>query len=94
MARLQLNISPASPSRIAVTKTSNGVVVQKQQLRTLEIAARGPQGPAFAGSTYFDTTAIGALTSGDTGTLLQWGGTAFVPTNELNENLTITGGAF
>lgn len=94
MARMQLTIAPAAASRIIVTRTATTVEVQKQTTRTVEVASRGPQGPAFAGSNYFDTTAIGALTSGDTGTLLQWGGAAFVPTNELSQNLTIAGGAF
>jgi len=94
MARMQLTVAPASASRIVVSKTNTTVVVQKQPTATVEIAALGPQGPSFTGANYFDTTAIGALTSGDTGTLLQWGGAAFVPTNELSQNLTIAGGAF
>jgi len=94
MTRMQLTVAPASASRIVVSKTNTTVVVQKQPTATVEIAALGPQGPSFTGANYFDITAIGALTSGDTGTLLQWSGAAFVPTNELSQNLTIAGGAF
>ena len=35
-----------------------------------------------------------ALNSGDIGKVLEWDGSSFTPTNELENDLTITGGAF
>ena len=81
-------------SALTINETSTSVVVTKPEGRIVQIATAGPQGPPFAGAQYFDTTAIGALTSGDNGTLLAWSGSVFVPVKELSTNLTIAGGAF
>ena len=91
---MELKITPGSPSRIAVTESTSEVVVQKQEMRVTLVTARGPQGPSFAGSNFFDTTAIDALTSSDTGKVLIWNGTKYAPADQLNEHLTIAGGAF
>mgnify|MGYP001165221668 FL=1 len=91
---MELKISPGSPSRIAVTESTSEVVVQKQELRVTLVTARGPQGPSFAGSNFFDTTAIDALTSSDIGKVLTWDGTRYAPSSSLTQNLTIVGGAF
>lgn len=91
---MELKISPGSPSSIAVTEATSEVVVQKQEMRVTLVTARGPQGPSFAGSNFFDTTAINALTSSDEGTILTWNGTRYAPSNSLTQNLTIVGGAF
>lgn len=91
---MELKISPGSPSRIAVTESTNEVVVQKQEMQVTLVTARGPQGPSFAGSNFFDTTAIDALTSSDAGKILIWNGTTYAPQDQLNTHLTIVGGAF
>ena len=64
-------------------KTTATVEVQQQAVQTVEISAQGPQGPPFAGSTFFDTNAIATLTSSDTGTLLTWNGSTYAPSNVL-----------
>jgi len=79
---------------IGINESVNSVVVTKPQGQIVEVATAGPQGPPFAGAQYFNTVAIGALTSGDSGTILSWDGALFSPTNELSENLTLAGGAF
>lgn len=85
---------PSSKS-VAITETVNSVDIIKPSGHVIEITTAGPQGPPFAGSQYFDISAIGALTSGDNGTLLAWSGNVFVPTTQLlSSNLTIAGGAF
>lgn len=91
---MELQITPGSPSRIAVTESTNEVVVQKQEMRVTLVTARGPQGPSFAGSNFFDTTAIDALTSSDEGKILVWDGTRYAPQDHLDAHLTIVGGAF
>lgn len=84
---------PASPA-VSVNETVHSVVVNKPAGQIIEVATAGPQGPPFAGAQYFNTAAIGALTSGDAGTILSWDGQLFSPTNELSKNLTLAGGAF
>jgi len=79
---------------VKVTETPTSVEVQRQSSQVVEVTAQGPQGPAFAGSILFDTDAIAALTSGDVGNVLEFDGTKFSPTNELENDLTITGGNF
>lgn len=91
---MKLEISPGSPSRLSVTEATNEVVIQKQELQVAVVTARGPQGPAFAGSTRFDLQAIDALTSSDTGKVLAWDGVQYAPTAQLDTHLTIVGGAF
>ena len=60
----------------------------------VSVAATGPQGPSFAGSSFMDTAAIDALTSGDQGKVLEWNGSVFTPTDVLDDDLTLYGGAF
>lgn len=84
---------PSSPA-ISVNETVHSVVVNKPAGQIVEVVTAGPQGPPFAGAQYFNTAAIGALTSGDAGTILSWNGQLFTPTNELSTNLTLAGGAF
>lgn len=79
---------------IGISEATHSVVVSKPEGQIIEVATAGPQGPPFAGAQYFNTAAIGALTSGDSGTILSWDGALFSPTNELSENLTLAGGAF
>lgn len=91
MAQVQIN---QISSLVTVTKTPTSVEVQTAAPGVVEVSAPGPQGPPFAGATFFDTAAIGALTSGDVGKVLEFDGTKFSPTNELENDLTITGGNF
>ena len=79
---------------VKVTETPTSVEVQRQSSQVVEVTAQGPQGPAFAGTALFNTDAIAALTSGDVGNVLEFDGTQFSPTNELENDLTITGGNF
>lgn len=81
-------------SLVNVTETPTLVEVQRHGSKVVEVTAPGPQGPPFAGSTFFNTAAIGALTSGDVGQVLEFDGAQFSPTNELENDLTITGGNF
>lgn len=74
--------------------TTNTVQIERKQNGYLGLTVRGPQGPAFAGEQFFDTSAISNLTVADSGVTVKWNGTQFVPTNELDGGLTITGGAF
>ena len=89
----KVNVSKIS-SLVKVTETPTRVEVQKSSSTVVEVTAPGPQGPPFAGSTFFNTAAIGALTSGDVGQVLEFDGARFSPTNELENDLTITGGNF
>ena len=70
------------------------LVITREVAQVTVVAARGPQGPSFVGSNFFDTDAIGALTSSDTGKILVWNGTRYAPEDHLDAHLTIVGGAF
>ena len=89
----QVKVSKIS-NLVAVTETPTRVEVQRPSSQIVEVTAPGPQGPPFAGSTFFNTAAIGALTSGNRGQVLEFDGTQFSPTDELENDLTITGGNF
>lgn len=91
MAQVQIN---KISSLVKVTKTPTSVEVQAATSSVVKATAPGPQGPPFAGAIFFDNAAIGSLTSGDVGQVLKFNGTQFAPTNELEDNLTITGGNF
>jgi hypothetical protein len=90
----QVQVSRTLSSVLKVTETETSVEVKKPVTNVVTLTAQGPQGPSFAGSQFFDTTAIEALNSGDIGKVLEWDGNNFTPTNELENDLTITGGAF
>lgn len=70
------------------------IIIQQPQTGFVELTIPGPQGPAFAGQQFFDTSAIGALSGANSGVTLKWDGNQFVPADELGEGLTIFGGAF
>lgn len=91
MAQVKIN---KISSLVTVTKTPTSVEVQAANTSVVKATAPGPQGPPFAGATFFDTAAIGSLTSGDVGQVLKFNGTQFAPTSELEDNLTINGGNF
>ena len=90
MADIQIN---RISNLVQVTETPNAIEVRRPTTKILQVTAPGPQGPPSAGS-FFNTAAIGALTSGDVGQVLEFDGTQFSPTNELENDLTITGGNF
>jgi len=79
---------------VKVTETPTSVEVQRQTSQVVEVISEGPMGPAFAGVSMFNTDAIAALTSGNVGNVLEFDGAKFSPTNELENDLTITGGNF
>ena len=91
MAQLKIN---KISSLVKVTETPTSVIVQRSSPQVVEVTASGPQGPPFVGSNFFDLAAISGLSSTDTGKVLKFDGTNFIPTNELETNLTINGGNF
>jgi hypothetical protein len=74
--------------------TTNTVSIERKQNGYLALTVRGPQGPAFAGQQFFDTSAMESLTVADSGVTVKWNGTQFAPASELSEGITINGGAF
>lgn len=94
MAINKVQVSRPLSSVIRITETETQVEVRRPTTNVVTLTAQGPQGPSFAGSQFLDTTAIEALNSGDIGKVLEWDGNIFAPTDELENDLTITGGAF
>jgi hypothetical protein len=90
----QVQVSRTLSSVLRVTETATQVEVKKPVTSVVTLTAQGPQGPSTAETGYFNIAAIDALSSGDIGKVLEWDGSAFTPTNELENDLTITGGAF
>ncbi len=91
MAEIRIN---RISNLVKVTKTPTSVRVQNPGTRVVEVTSPGPQGPPFTGASFFDSAVIGTLTSGDVGQVLSWNGTKFSPTDNLEDDLTITGGNF
>jgi hypothetical protein len=90
----QVQVSRTLSSVLKVTESETSVEVRKPVTHVVTLTAQGPQGPSSAELGYFDIAALDALNSGDIGKVLEWDGTTFIPTNELENDLTITGGAF
>lgn len=90
----KVQVTPALSSVIRVTETDTQVEVTKPVTTTVSLTATGPQGPSFTGDVFFDTDAIGALNSGDVGKVLYWNGSLWAPTDVLEDDLTLYGGAF
>ncbi|MDP6190481.1 MAG: hypothetical protein QF872_06705 [Gammaproteobacteria bacterium] len=91
----KVQVTPALSSVIRVAETDTQVTVtQASSASVVTLTATGPQGPSFAGESFMNTVAIEALTSGDQGKVLEWDGSAFSPTNVLDDDLTLYGGAF
>ena len=89
------NVEVTRPaSLVQTTRTSQNVEVKRSATNIVETITPDPRGPPFAGSSFFNTTAIGALTSGYVGHVLEFDGSQFTPTKELDNDLTITGGNF
>ena len=95
MSQKRVQVSPALTSVVRVAETDSQVTITRAATAsTLTVTAPGPQGPSFAGSSFMDIGAIDALTSGDQGKVLEWNGSVFTPTNVLDDDLTLHGGAF
>jgi multidrug efflux pump subunit AcrB len=95
MSQTQVQVTPTLSSVVKVTETDSQVTITRApSANVVTVTATGPQGPSFAGSSFMDTAAIDALTSGDQGKVLEWNGSVFSPTNVLDDDLTLHGGAF
>lgn len=95
MSQTQVQVTPTLSSVVRVTETDSQVTITRAtSANVVTVTATGPQGPSFAGSSFMDTAAIDALTSGDQGKVLEWNGSVFSPTNVLDDDLTLHGGAF
>lgn len=95
MSQTQVKVAPTLSSVVKVTETDSQVTITRApNANVVTITAPGPQGPPFVGSSFFDVGAISVLSSVDIGKVLKFDGTNFIPTNELETNLTINGGAF
>ncbi len=95
MSQTQVQVTPTLSSVVRVTETDSQVTITRAtSANVVTVTATGPQGPSFAGSSFMDTAAIVALTSGDQGKVLEWNGSVFSPTNVLDDDLTLHGGAF
>lgn len=100
-----VSVSQSNANNLTVT-AGTSTVVSVNDVRALVTAqapvttsmvtltAAGPQGPSYAGSSFFNNNAIGSLTTGNAGAVLEWDGALFQPTQLLENNLHINGGAF
>ena len=79
---------------VSVTATAPSLSVQQGQAQVVQVTDTGPQGPPFSGATFFNVDAISQLGAADIGKVVAWDGTEFQPTNVLENDLTISGGAF
>jgi len=83
-----------SKPAVSVTATAPSLNIQQGQAKVVQITDTGPQGPPFTGATFFNVDAISQLNATDIGKVVAWDGTEFQPTNILENDLTISGGAF
>ena len=83
-----------SKPSVAVTATAPSLNIQQGQAKVVQITDTGPQGPPFSGATFFNVDAISQLDAADIGKVVAWDGSEFQPTNILENELTISGGAF
>ena len=90
-----IEVTAGTPTIVSVNNVKALVTAQAPVTASLvTLTAAGPQGPSFAGATYFNNTGIGSLTSGNAGAVLEWDGALFQPTQLLENDLQINGGAF
>ncbi len=91
----KIDVTVGTPSTVTVSETNASVVTQPQgTAAVVTLTAAGPQGPSFAGATFFNNTAIGNLNNGNAGAVLEWDGSLFQPTQLLENDLTLNGGNF
>ena len=79
---------------VSITATAPSLSVQQGQAQVVQVTDTGPQGPPFSGATFFNVDAISQLGAADIGKVVAWDGTEFQPTDVLENDLTISGGAF
>jgi uncharacterized membrane protein len=90
-----LVVTAGTSSIVSVSDVKALVTAQAPVTASLvTLTAAGPQGPSFAGATFFNNTAIGNLNTGNAGAVLEWDGALFQPTQLLENDLQINGGAF
>tara|TARA_Y100000289_G_C3914229_1_gene146447 strand:+ start:592 stop:960 length:369 start_codon:yes stop_codon:yes gene_type:complete len=83
-----------SKPSVSVAATTPSLNIQQGQAQVVQVVDTGPQGPPFTGATFFNVDAISQLDATDIGKVVAWDGTEFQPTNILENDLTISGGAF
>jgi uncharacterized membrane protein len=90
-----IEVTAGTPTVVSVNNLKALVTAQAPVTASLvTLTAAGPQGPSFAGATFFNNTAIGNLNTGNAGAVLEWDGALFQPTQLLENDLQINGGAF
>ena len=90
-----IEVTAGTPTVVSVNNLKALVTAQAPVTASLvTLTAAGPQGPSFAGATFFNNTAIGDLNTGNAGAVLEWDGALFQPTQLLENDLQINGGAF
>jgi len=90
-----LTVTAGTPTVVSVNDVRALITAQAPVTNAVvTLTAAGPQGPSFAGATYFNNTAIGSLNTGNAGAVLEWDGALFQPTQLLENDLTINGGSF
>ena len=90
-----IEVTAGTPTVVSVNNFKALVTTQAPVTASLvTLTAAGPQGPSFAGATFFNNTAIGNLNTGNAGAVLEWDGALFQPTQLLENDLQINGGAF
>lgn len=90
-----LTVTAGTTTVVSVSEVKALVTAQAPVTTPLvTLTAAGPQGPSYAGSSFFNNNAIGNLNTGNTGAVLEWDGALFQPTQLLENNLHINGGAF
>lgn len=91
----KIEVTAGATSTVTISKTNALVEALKPSTASVvTLTAAGPQGPSFAGATFFNNTAIGNLNNGNAGAVLEWDGSLFQPTQLLENDLTLNGGAF
>jgi len=91
----KIEVTVGNSSTVTVSETKALVAAQAPApASVVTLTAAGPQGPSFAGATFFNNTAIGNLNNGNAGAVLEWDGSLFQPTQLLENDLRINGGAF
>ena len=90
-----IEVTAGTPTVVSINNVKALVTAQAPVTASLvTLTAAGPQGPSFAGATFFNNTAIGDLNTGNAGAVLEWDGALFQPTQLLENDLQINGGAF
>ena len=90
-----IEVTAGTPTVVAVNNLKALVSTQAPTTTSVvTLTAAGPQGPPFAGSSFLNQTAIANLDVGNQGAVLEWDGAIFQPTQLLENNLQINGGAF